>query len=153
MNVKNRSHRIAADVDIAVGVIPEGVLLATGCVLGGWSFQLHQGRLRYVHNLYGKETYTVSSDTVIGAGPHTLEFLFTKTDEHTGTATLSCDGELLGEGDIPHFTPASYNGTGVGLSCGYELGPAIGEGYEAPFRFRGGVLHRVVVDVSDSGDV
>jgi arylsulfatase A-like enzyme len=150
VNVKNRSHRIAADVDIAEGAIPEGVLLATGCVLGGWSFHLDQGRLRYVHNLYGKETYTVSSDTVISAGPHTLEFLFTKTDEHTGTATLSCDGEAVGAGDIPHFTPASYNGTGAGLSCGYELGPAIGKGYEAPFRFTGGVLHRVVVDVSES---
>ena len=150
VNVKNRSHRIAADVDVADGAIPEGVLLATGCVLGGWSFHLAQGRLRYVHNLYGKEKYTVSSDMVIGAGPHTLEFLFTKTDEHAGTATLSCDGEVVGEGDIPHFTPASYNGTGAGLSCGYELGPAIGDGYEAPFRFRGGALHRVVVDVSDS---
>ena len=63
---------------------------------------------------------------------------------------MTCDGEMVGEGDIPHFTPASYNGTGAGLSCGYELGPAIGTGYEAPFRFRGGELHRVVVDVSDS---
>ena len=150
VNVKNRSHRIAADVDIAEGAVPEGVLLATGSVLGGWSFHLDQGRLRYVHNLYGKERYTVSSDTVVGAGPHTLEFVFTKTDEHAGTGTLSCDGEVVGEGDIPHFTPASYNGTGAGLSCGYELGPAIGTGYEAPFRFRGGALHRVVVDVSDS---
>ena len=150
VNVKNRSHRIAADVDIAEGAVPAGVLLATGSVLGGWSFHVDQGRLRYVHNLYGKERYTVSSDTVIGAGQHTLEFVFTKTDEHAGTGTLTCDGEVVGEGDIPHFTPASYNGTGAGLSCGYELGPAIGTGYEAPFRFRGGVLHRVVVDVSDS---
>jgi arylsulfatase A-like enzyme len=150
VNVKNRSHRIAADVDVTDDAIPEGVLLATGCVLGGWSFHLDRGRLRYVHNLYGKETYTVSSDTVIGAGPHTLEFLFTKTGEHTGTATLSCDGEVVGEGDIPRFTPAGYNGTGAGLSCGYELGPPVGEGYEAPFRFTGGVLHRVVVDVSDA---
>ena len=153
VNVKNRSHRIAADVDIAEGAVPEGVLLATGCVLGGWSFHLDQGRLRYVHNLYGKETYTVASDTVIGPGSHTLEFLFIKTDEHAGTATLSCDGAVIGEGDIPHFTPASYNGTGAGLSCGYELGPAIGRGYEAPFRFGGGALHRVVVDVSDAATV
>ena len=71
-------------------------------------------------------------------------------DEHAGTATLSCDGEVVGEGDIPRFTPASYNGTGAGLSCGYELGPAIGDSYEAPFRFTGGTLHHVVVDVSDS---
>ena len=81
-----------------------------------------------MHNLYGKERYTVSSDTVIGAGPHTLEFVFTKTDEHAGTATLLVDGEVVGEGEIPHFTPASYNGTGAGLSCGYELGPPSARG-------------------------
>jgi hypothetical protein len=30
------------------------------------------------------------------------------------------------------------------------LGPPVGDGYEAPFRFTGGTLHRVVVDVSES---
>ena len=44
------------DVDVADGgVAPEGVLLAIGSVLGGWSFHLLDGRLRYVHNLYGKD--------------------------------------------------------------------------------------------------
>ena len=35
-------------------MVPEGVLLALGSALGGWSLHLLAGRLRYVHNLYGK---------------------------------------------------------------------------------------------------
>ena len=36
-------------------------------------------------------------------------------------------------GDIDRWTPTSFNGVGAGLTCGYEWGPAVGEGYRAPF--------------------
>ena len=146
--VRNRSHTITADVDLPDGVAIEGVLLALGNVLGGFSFHVKDGRLRYVHNLYGKARYVVDSDTVIGPGAHALEFRFTKTGDSTGFGTLLCDGEQVGEAEIPRFTPSSFNGTGAGLSCGYELGPSIGDDYDAPFRFNG-TLHRVEVSVTD----
>ena len=60
--------------------------------------------------------------------------MFTKTAEFTGRAELFVDGEAVGAGDIPHFTPMTFSYTGGGLTCGYEVGPAIGDGYEAPFR-------------------
>ena len=40
-----------------------------------------------------------------------------------------------------------YYNTGAGLTCGYELGPPVGDGYEAPFRFTG-TIHEVVVEVT-----
>ncbi len=124
------------------------MLLALGSVLGGFSFHVLDGRLRYVHNLYGKARYVVASDTVIGPGPHSSEFRFTKTGDNEGTGALFCDGEVVGEGEIPRFTPMSFNDTGAGLTCGYELGPAVGDDYDAPFRFNA-TLHRVEVNVSD----
>ncbi len=70
-DVRNRSHEITASVDVEAGVTAEGVLLAMGCVLGGWSFQVLDGRLRYLHNLYGKSLDVIESDRVIGARrPH-----------------------------------------------------------------------------------
>ena len=150
MSVRNRSHVVAAEVELLEPA--EGVLLALGCVLGGWSFHVIDGRLRYVHNLYGKERHVIGSDLVLGPGSHLLEYRFTKTGDSTGVGALLCDGRTVGEGTIPRFTPVSFNGTGAGLSCGYELGPAIGEGYEAPFRFSGR-LHRVVVEVVDEAPV
>jgi arylsulfatase len=149
--VRNRSHLVTAQVELHDDRTPQGVLLALGNVLGGFSFQVHDGRLRYVHNLYGKALYVVSSDAPLAPGRQALEFRFTKTDDDTGTGALFCDGELLAESEIPRFTPSSFNGTGHGLSCGYELGPAIGDDYEAPFRFNG-TLHRVEVVVDVTGE-
>ena len=41
----------------------------------------------------------------------------------------------------------TFSYTGGGLTCGYEVGPAIGDGYDAPFRANVDI-DRVVVDVS-----
>jgi hypothetical protein len=57
---------------------------------------------------------------------------------------LSIDGRLVAEGDIRRFTPTGFNGVQAGLTCGYEWGPAIGEGYEAPFPFNGAITNAVV---------
>jgi arylsulfatase A-like enzyme len=134
VNVRNRSHALVVDVTVADGVVPEGTLLALGSALGGWSFHLVEGRPRYIHNLYGKERHVLASDEAVGAGSHRLEFEFTKDDGAGGSAVLRCDGRTVAEGPIARFTPAGFNGVGVGLTCGYEWGPAVGNDYAAPFR-------------------
>jgi arylsulfatase len=144
VDVRNRSHEITVAVEVPDDVVPEGVLLAIGCVLGGWSLHVLDGRLRYVHNLYGKQLDVITSDAPIGPGAHTLGFTYATTTDEGGTGTLLVDGELVGQGDIERFTPTRYNNTGAGLSCGYELGPPVGEGYAAPFRFTGRLLEAVV---------
>jgi arylsulfatase len=149
VDTRDRSHTISATVDIPEGVVADGVLLALGCVLGGWSFHLREGHLRYVHNLYGKERYTVASARPVPAGRHRLELRYVKTGEG-GFATLHCDGETIGEGPIPRYTRARFNNTGAGLTCGYELGPAVGDDYTAPFRCRVELSHvEVRVDISE----
>ncbi len=76
VDVRNRSHAIALDVDVPDGVVPDGTLLALGCALGGWSLHVHGGRLRYVHNLHGQRLYEVTADRGLDAGRHELEFRF-----------------------------------------------------------------------------
>ena len=135
-NVKNRGHRIDVDVTVpgdAAGPA-EGVLLAQGSVLGGFSFHLLGGRLRYVHNLYGKELHVVEAPEPVPAGRHVLSYRFDRHEDSGGDASLLVDGAVVAEGRIPRFTPAAFNGTNAGLTCGYELGPAVGDGYQAPFR-------------------
>ena len=144
VDTRNRSHAITVTVDVPEGVTPNGVLLAIGCVLGGWSLHVLDGRVRYVHNLYGKQLDVTTSDVVIGAGRHTLGFAYERTTDDGGTTTLLVDGEVVGRGEIPKFTPTAFNNTNAGLTCGYELGPPVGEGYEAPFRFTGSIAEAVV---------
>jgi hypothetical protein len=144
VNVRNRSHAMTVRVDVPDGVLPQGVLLALGSALGGWSLHLLDGRLRYVHNLYGKERHVIEAQDVVSSGAHTLRFTYDKDDRRGGMATLMVDGQVVAEGLIKRFTPSGFNGVGVGLTCGYEWGPSVGEGYRAPFPFTGTIIEAVV---------
>jgi arylsulfatase len=142
LNVRGRSHTITATVEGPC----EGVVVAMGTVLGGWSLHVLDGRLRYVANYVGKRRSTVESDTVIGPGDHTIGLTFASNPDFSGTVRLWLDGEVVGEGPIAMTTPVRYSITGAGLTCGWEQGPPVGEGYDAPFRFTGG-LGPVTVEI------
>jgi len=148
VNVRNRSHLISAEVDVA-DERAEGVLLAQGSILGGWSFFVSHGALHYVHNFVGMEEHRVSSGLVLTPGSHTLAFRFTRTGEHCGTGALLVDGAVVGEAEIPRFTPTRFSLTGAGLTCGHSGPLPVTDDYQAPFRFTGR-LHRIVVDVEGS---
>jgi arylsulfatase A-like enzyme len=145
VNVRNRSHSIIVDITVPEGTTPEGTLLALGSGLGGWSLQFRAGRPRYIHNLYGKELHVIASESVVGPGSHSLEYDFTKDEGLGGTGVLRCDNTIVAEGAISRFTPQAFNGVGVGLTCGYEWGPAVGDGYDAPDRFNG-TIDRALVE-------
>jgi arylsulfatase len=145
--VQNRSHAVRVDVTVAEGTAPNGVLLAVGSVLGGWSLHFVDGYLTYVHNLYGKQRDVLRSPRALGSGSYQVSFEFTKDEGLGGPARLLVDGGELAGGTIARFTVAGFNGVGVGLTCGYEWGPAVGEGYEAPFTFNGRI-DRAVVEVT-----
>ncbi|HXW44621.1 MAG TPA: arylsulfatase [Streptosporangiaceae bacterium] len=143
-NVRNRSHALVVDVSLADAADADGVLLAMGSALGGWSLHILAGRIRYVHNLYGKELHVIEAGSLVAAGEHRIEYDFSSGEGPGGTGVLRCDGVQVGGGLIPRFTMAGFSGTGVGLTCGYEWGPAVGAGYTAPFPFRG-MIRRAVV--------
>jgi arylsulfatase A-like enzyme len=137
VNVRNRSHLLIAEVTIPDAQATDGVLLAMGSAVGGWSLHILDGRVRYVHNLYGKELHVVAAEEPITPGEHRIEYAFTKDEGIGGTGVLRCDGREVARAEIPRFTPSGFNGVGAGLTCGYEWGPAVGTGYTAPFRFAG----------------
>jgi arylsulfatase len=147
VRVQNRSHAVRADVVVENGVVPNGVLIALGSALGGWSLHLLNGHLRYVHNLYGKRQHVLEDPNPLPSGSHRLAFEFTKDEGLGGDIRLVVDGAVVADGVIERFTPAGFNGVGVGLTCGYEWGPAVGTGYEAPFTFNG-TIQRAVVEVT-----
>ncbi len=146
-DVRNRTHSLLVDATFPSAPDTDGVLLALGSVLGGWSLHVVDGRLRYVHNLYGKRVDVLVADRALEPGRHRVGFSFERTGDHAGDIRLWCDDVTLGTGRIERFTPAKFTGTGVGLTCGYEMGPAVGPGYVAPFRF-GGTIHDARVEVT-----
>ncbi len=144
VNVRNRSHALIVDVQITDPASCDGVLLAMGSALGGWSLHIIGGKVRYVHNLYGKERHVIASAERVLPGDHRIEYVFTKDEGLGGTGVLRCDGQEIGRGLIPRFTPSGFNAVGVGLTCGYEWGPAVGTGYRTPFPFAGTIVRAAV---------
>ena len=92
VNVRNRSHRLVVDLTIAARPTLTACCSPSGRALGGWSLHILDGRLRYVHNLYGKERHVVESAELITPGEHHIEYDFTKDAGLGGTGGLRCDG-------------------------------------------------------------
>ncbi len=150
VDVRNRSHRMAVTVDVSDGAVPEGTLLALGCALGGWSLHVLDGRLRYLHNLHGQKLYEVTAEATLRPGRHVVEFRFEKDEGLGGQGALVVDGATVGTGTVDRYTPVAFNEVGVGLTCGYEWGPAVGRDYVAPFPFNGTIVR---AEVSATGPV
>jgi arylsulfatase len=147
-NMKNRGHVIDVDLTVPDGPPAEGVLLAQGSALGGFSLHLREGRPRYLHNLYGKELYSLWAERALPPGPHSVVFHFDRQGNAGGPARLEVDGEIVAEAEFPLFTVAAFSATGAGLTCGYEFGPAVGEDYVAPFPCTA-TIHSVTVTLSE----
>ncbi len=146
INLRGRPHELRASVDVPEGVALSGTLLALGTVLGGWSFQVHEGRLRYVVNYLGRDRFVADSDVVVPPGAHVLTARFDVRPDFSGTVHFLIDGAEVGVGEIGRTTPVRHSISGAGLTVGWEQGPPIGDDYPAPFPFTG-VLHRVEVEV------
>jgi arylsulfatase A-like enzyme len=146
VDVKRRSHTITAEVEIPDGGA-EGVLLAMGAILGGYSLYVQDGRLQYVHNLVGRHEDHLAAPEPLTPGPHTLGVNYRCDDPFGGGhASLTVDGAVVAETAIRRFTPVRFSIMGTGLTCGAGGPSEVTPRYRGAFPFTG-TLHRVVVDV------
>ena len=102
LNIKNKSHTVTAEI-----VVPEkgaeGVIIAQGANIGGWSLYAKDGKLKYCYNWGGLKHFIVGSEQAIPAGEHQVRMEFAYAGGGLGKggkATLFIDGKKAGEGDI-----------------------------------------------------
>jgi arylsulfatase A-like enzyme len=157
-DVRNRSHKISADVEIPKDGA-KGVLIANGGTFAGYSFFINKDqKLQYSHNYVGIKEYKVISDQKVPTGKVTLRMEFKKTgapDFATGKGapgkvTLFINEKAVGSGDIPVTVPIGYSLSGDGLSIGMDTLSAVSLDYMgSTFPFTGGVIQRVTIDVGN----
>ncbi|MFG6166340.1 arylsulfatase, partial [Vibrio parahaemolyticus] len=143
-DVYQRNHRIDAYVDIPKGQKPNGVLLAMGGSAAGLSFYLDDGKLVYGYNYFGKNYYTVASQTTIPNGKSKLSAIYTQKpfqrlkDTTGGTVELYINDKKVGYGTVDHVVPVRFSGTET-LDIGADLGAPVMPAYteKAPFKFNG----------------
>ena len=75
INIKNRSFVITADIEVPQAGA-EGVVLAQGGEMGGWSLYVKDDKPKFAYNFLGRETYTIAGPARLPAGPVTLRFEF-----------------------------------------------------------------------------
>jgi arylsulfatase A-like enzyme len=154
VNIRNRSYVIGAQVDIPAPAA-EGVIFAHGSWFGGHALYVKDNRLHYVYNFVGMAEQKVAATEDLPTGQdQILSASFDKDGEDppgvaTGILSLYHGDRKVGEGRIK-TQPGPFELAGEGLCIGRDSGAAVTDDYPGPrpYRFTGGTIKRVAVDVS-----
>ena len=130
------------------------MLFAQGSHFGGHALYVKDNRLHYVYNFVGSLVQTIAASEELPTGENLiLSAAFEKDGEDppgisTGILALYHGDEKVGEQRIK-TQPGMFGISGTGLTVGRSV-TAITDDYpgERPWRFRGGTLQFVAVDVS-----
>jgi arylsulfatase len=154
VNIRGRSYVIGALVDLPEAGA-EGVLFAQGARFGGHALYIKDNRLHYAYDYVGQNLQTIVADRDLPVGENLiLSASFEKDGEDAtfsslGVASIFHGDTKVGEAKIT-TQPGKFSLAGEGLTVGRDSGSAVTEDYPgtAPWRFTGGTIHRVVIDVS-----
>jgi arylsulfatase A-like enzyme len=149
--VYNRSFTIAADLEIpATGA--EGVIVANGDFLGGFSLYVQGDKLHYTYSFLGLKVDTLTSTQPLAAGKVAVRYEFAAdTPGKMGTGgrgRLWINGEPVGENRIEHSVPLRFSSYS-GMDIAKDNGDPVSQSYAAksPFPFTG-QIGKVVFDVA-----
>lgn len=118
----------------------EGVILAAGDYLGGFSLYVEHGRPRFTYSFLGLKIDTITATEPLPTGAVTLRFDFTADTPGQkgggGTGVLTVNGKEVGRGRIEHTIPgqySSYAGFDIGRDNGLPVVPDLVYAVERPF--------------------
>jgi len=143
LNLKNKSHAVSAEIEVPkTGA--EGVIIAQGGNIGGWSLYAKGGKLKYCYNLLGIQQFYAESSSALPPGEHQVRMEFAYAGGGLGkggTATLYVDGKKVGEGKVAATAAMIFSaddGCDVGCDTGSPVSPDYGSrGNEFTGRIKG----------------
>jgi arylsulfatase A-like enzyme len=131
LNIKNKSHSVTAEI-----VVPttgaEGVIVAQGGNIGGWSLYAKGGKLKYCYNFLGIQCFYAESSSALPPGDHQVRMEFAYAGGGLGkggTASLYVDGQKVGEGKVGATAAMIFSaddGCDVGEDTGSPVSPDYG---------------------------
>ncbi|MGC1436783.1 MAG: hypothetical protein WA847_12885 [Terriglobales bacterium] len=111
INIKNHSFVITADIEVP-DAGAQGVVIAQGGGVGGWSLYAKDGAPRFAYNFLGRETYKIAGPARLPAGRVTLRFEFAYDGGKPGaggTGLLFVNGEKVATGRIEHTNANAFS--------------------------------------------
>ena len=156
VNVKNKSHSVTAAIEVPASGA-EGVIVAQGGNIGGWSLYAKAGKLKYCYNLLGIDYFYVESEGKIPAGDHQVRMEFAYAGGGLGkggTATLYVDGKKVGAGKVAATAAMIFSaddGCDVGVDTAAPVSPDYGpRGNEFNGRVKG--VQIAIADAAENLD-
>src|SRR5512136_1183216 len=155
LNLKNKSHSVTAEITVPEKGA-EGVIIAQGANIGGWSFYAKGGKLKYCYNVAGVQHFFIESAGPIPAGEHQVRMEFAYAGGGLGKGgkvTLFVDGKPVGKGEVPMTQAMIYSaddGCDVGEDSGAPVSPdygPVGNGFNGEVK---GVLLSIADDPNNS---
>jgi hypothetical protein len=149
MNVKNRSSKITAELEIPAGGA-NGAILSQGGRFGGWSLFMKDGKPAYTYNFLGLARYTVVAPQALSTGPATVTLDFAYDGGGVGkggTATLYVNGQSVAEGRVEKTQPNIFSAdetADVGIDNQTPVAEGIGIGPETRFT---GKINKITLEV------
>ncbi len=130
ISLKNKSHSVTAQIIVPEGGA-EGVIIAQGANIGGWSLYAMNGKLKYCYNVAGVHHFFVESEEPLPSGEHQVRMEFAYAGGGLGKGgkvTLFVDGKKTGEGTIP-MTHAMIFSADDGCDVGEDSGAPVSPDY------------------------
>ena len=100
VSIKNVSHAVTAEITVPAENA-QGVIIAQGGSIGGWSLYVKDGRLRYCYNLFGVQRFYVGAERALAEGLQQVRMEFAYDGPGLGkggTVSLFVGGEQGGRG-------------------------------------------------------
>jgi len=153
LNLKNKSHAITAEILVPKSGA-EGVIIAQGGNIGGWSLYAKGGKLKYCYNLGGVKYFYAEAASPLSAGEHQVRMEFAYAGGGLGKGgkvTLFTDGKKVGEGQIP-MTQAMVFSADDGCDVGVDTGSPVSPDYGSRGNDFNGTVKGVQLAIADAAE-
>ncbi len=153
VSIKNKSHAVTAQIVVPDGGA-QGVIIAQGANIGGWSLYAKDGKLKYCYNLGGVKYFYVEATSPIPTGEHQVRMEFAYAGGGLGKGgkvTLYTDGKQVGAGEVP-MTLAMVFSADDGCDVGVDTGAPVSEDYGAHGNKFNGKVKGVEIAIADAAE-
>jgi len=148
INTKNKSHSVTAELEVPASGT-KGVIVAQGGNMGGWSFYVHEGKLKYHYNFLGMLHFDVTATSPLTSGTHQvrMESVYDGGGIGKGAAiTLYVDGKEVGKGHVGR-THALFFSMDETMEVGCDVGEPVSPDYGSHSNEFTGKIKWVQIDI------
>ncbi len=127
----NKSYSLTAEIEVPKSGA-NGVIVALGGGVGGWSLYAHEGKLKHCYNFFGIEYYYAQGKKPIPPGKHQVRMEFEYDGgglAKGGKVSLYVDGKKDGDGRVDRTVPMLFSADetcDVGKETGSTVSPEYG---------------------------